>query len=85
MVLDKAAVAGVSYGLILTSVRQRDAVKRAAEALARAVSATAADLIPLDVIYADIKEAWTAFGSVTGTATPEAIIDNLFSRFCVGK
>jgi tRNA modification GTPase len=85
MILDGAAANGFTGGLILTTVRQRDAVKRAADALRRAADALGGTSLPLDVIYTDIKDAWTAFGAVTGTATPETIVNALFARFCVGK
>ncbi|GHU98648.1 tRNA modification GTPase MnmE [Clostridia bacterium] len=85
MILEKAAVTDFTGGLILTTVRQRDAVKRAADALTRASADLIGSSVPLDVAYTDIKDAWTAFGAVTGVATPETIIDTLFSRFCVGK
>jgi len=85
LILEKTAANEFTGGLILTTVRQRDAIKRAVDALKRAITAMTNPLLPLDVTYTDIKEAWAAFGNVTGTATPETIINALFSRFCVGK
>jgi tRNA modification GTPase len=85
MILEKTAATAFTGGLILTNARQRDAIARAAAALSRALTALRDSLLPLDVIYTDIKDAWTAFGAVTGTAAPETIVNALFSRFCVGK
>ena len=40
---------------------------------------------PLDLIGIDVKEAWDALGEITGETATEAIIEEIFSKFCVGK
>lgn len=43
------------------------------------------DEISLDVLAIDIKAAWDALGEITGKTATEEIINNIFSKFCVGK
>lgn len=40
---------------------------------------------PIDIVEIDIKKAWETLGEITGTYYPEDLIDELFSRFCLGK
>jgi hypothetical protein len=41
--------------------------------------------IPLDLISEDVKNVWLALGEITGKTASEEIIDEIFSKFCVGK
>ncbi len=59
------------------------AMQRARTALNNAVAATGAET--LDLIAIDVKTAWDALGEVTGETATEAILDEIFSKFCVGK
>ncbi len=67
----------------LIEKRHYDALKRADEALARAVIACESQ--PLDLIGIDVKEAWDCLGEITGETATEAIITEIFEKFCVGK
>lgn len=67
----------------LIEERHFTAITRAKNALARAVSATGAET--LDLVAIDLKEAWDRLGEVTGETATEAIIEEIFSKFCVGK
>lgn len=40
---------------------------------------------PIDVVEIDIKRAWETLGEITGSYYPEDLINELFSRFCLGK
>ena len=42
-------------------------------------------LIQLDLISIDIKNCWISLGNITGNSDNEKIIDDIFSKFCVGK
>ena len=55
----------------------RAALERAAEALREG--------LPLDVAAIDIREALSRLGEILGEDATEALIDEIFSRFCVGK
>ncbi len=67
----------------LIEERHFDALKRANESLKKAIQACGSE--PLDLIGIDVKEAWDALGEITGETATEAIIEEIFSKFCVGK
>ena len=69
-------------GEIITNTRHLDAVKRAIEYLERAICEYDA---PTDCILIDIKAAYGALGEIDGSTASDRIIDDIFSRFCVGK
>jgi len=41
--------------------------------------------IPLDLVILDIKEAWELLGKIIGKVYEEEFLDQLFSKFCLGK
>lgn len=43
------------------------------------------DGVPLDIVAEDVKSVWDALGEITGKTATEEIIDEIFSKFCVGK
>jgi tRNA modification GTPase len=69
---------------IITSVRHRDALRRAGEALHRALEALRQGLSP-EFPAVEIREALEALGLITGETTDEEILDRIFSKFCIGK
>ena len=40
---------------------------------------------PIDIVEIEIKEAWNALGEIIGETYTEELLDNLFSKFCLGK
>lgn len=70
--------------IMLTSLRQKEALEQASKALARAVQSAAGGLF-LDALSYDILEAIAALGLMTGQSVNEETINHIFSRFCVGK
>ncbi|MBW2020894.1 MAG: tRNA uridine-5-carboxymethylaminomethyl(34) synthesis GTPase MnmE [Deltaproteobacteria bacterium] len=40
---------------------------------------------PAELVAVDLKEALDALGEIIGVTTTEAILDQIFSRFCIGK
>ncbi len=67
----------------LVEERHFHALERAKAALQRAIAACGID--PLDLVGIDVKEAWETLGEITGETASEAIIEEIFSKFCVGK
>ena len=59
------------------------ALRRANESLQKAI--VACESQPLDLIGIDVKEAWDSLGEITGETATEAIIEEIFAKFCVGK
>ena len=41
--------------------------------------------IPIDMIEIDIKNIWEELGKINGTTYEEELLDEMFSRFCLGK
>ena len=68
----------------LITARQRAALDRA---LAHVRDAAAARLAgyPLDLLATDVRAALRAVGAVTGEAVDEAVLTEIFARFCIGK
>ena len=73
----------VEDAAFLIEWRHFDALSRAADSLRLAI--TACDFQPLDLIGIDVKAAWDALGEITGETATEAIITEIFEKFCVGK
>ena len=71
-------------GSILTNARQFDAIRRAYEAMLRALQGLRLGLTP-DAVLTDVEEAMEAMGEVTGATVREDITARIFERFCVGK
>jgi tRNA modification GTPase len=71
-------------GSLLTNARQEDAARRALAAVERAAGALEAGMTP-DAVLTDAEEALDAVGELTGRTAREAIVEEIFSRFCVGK
>lgn len=40
---------------------------------------------PIDMIELDIKDIWEKLGEINGTSYEEELLDEMFSRFCLGK
>lgn len=68
----------------LASARQEDAVARSVKSLSAALK-SARDGFPIDIVAVDLEQARRALGEVTGTQDITQVIDEVFSRFCVGK
>lgn len=71
-------------GSILTNPRQYDAIRRAHEAMLRAMQALKLGQTP-DAVLTDVEYAMEAMGEVTGGVVREDITARIFERFCVGK
>ena len=69
---------------MITNVRQKDALRRALEALESALEAAKSNL-PEDVIMIDLTNAYDALGEISGKTLKSDVIDEIFKRFCLGK
>ena len=70
---------GVAMG-----ARQEEALWQAATAIAAAVQAAEKGL-PLELLEIDVAETYAALGLITGDSVQDDVIDQVFSRFCLGK
>lgn len=71
-------------GQMLTNPRQAQAVNRALEALRGAQTALEGGLTP-DAVLTDTEAALGALGELTGRTVRQDLVEQIFSRFCVGK
>ena len=69
---------------ILANERQRDCAKRALDALREAKDAHRMG-ITLDAVGVEVQSALEALMELTGEQASERVIDEVFSKFCVGK
>ena len=71
-------------GAMLTNARQAEAAARARAAVERGARALRSGLSP-DAVVADVEEALSALGELTGRTVSEDVTARIFERFCVGK
>ena len=65
------------------SLRQKDALRVSRETLLEALSSLSVQ--PLDIVCDGVRSASRALGQLTGKEIPPRVIEEIFSRFCVGK
>ena len=83
--LELCGLSGEGQGLLLAlNQRQCDLAATASAALGRSQQA-ARDGLPWDFWTIDLREAIRALGEITGAEITEAVLDRVFSRFCIGK
>ncbi len=69
---------------VVSSAREIGLIKEALNSICSAIKNVNSTL-PIDMIAIDIKNAWDRLGEITGEAYEDELLDNLFSKFCVGK
>lgn len=70
--------------VILTNLRQKEAVKEALNSLLM-VRRSIEDHMPEDFISIDLMGAYSALGNVIGEEVGEDLVNEIFSKFCMGK
>lgn len=68
----------------LSNARQKEAIERAYLFIKTAAEGAGQEM-PSDFISIDLRSAWETLGEVTGETLGEDIIDQIFSKFCLGK
>jgi tRNA modification GTPase len=71
----------------MTNVRHIALVEHAQAALGRAREAVSADggTLSEEFVLADLADARAALEEISGRRAPEALLEHIFSRFCIGK
>ncbi|WP_271252381.1 tRNA uridine-5-carboxymethylaminomethyl(34) synthesis GTPase MnmE [Pseudanabaena sp. Chao 1811] len=64
--------------------RQKACLLRVVQSLEN-VEIAIADQLPLDFWTIDLRAAISAIGEITGEEVTESVLDQIFSRFCIGK
>ena len=84
MLFEKSVGNGLDLnGDFLCEERHYSALVRAVEKLRFALSSIGS--VPLDILAIDVKDGWDALGEISGKTATEEIINDIFSKFCVGK
>jgi tRNA modification GTPase len=74
----------LSDGAYIQNARQERLLREAVVALKDAVGAAEA-MLPYDCIEIDVRWAIALLGEITGDTVQDEIINEIFSRFCIGK
>ena len=69
---------------LLTNTRHIELVRQSRQALQRALDSIEAGM-PVDCAVVDLREAWELLGSITGDTVHDDMVEEIFSRFCLGK
>lgn len=70
--------------VLLTNVRHKNLVDMAVNSIEQALKSFSLGM-PLDMVTIDIKASADSIGQITGESIDEAVMHNIFSRFCIGK
>lgn len=70
--------------IIITNARHASELLHAEDSLKNALASIDSGM-PLDCVATDIGTAMNHIGNITGTHSSEAVLDAIFSRFCLGK
>ena len=70
--------------VLLTNARHKSLVDRSINAIDQALGSFDMGM-PLDMVTIDIKNSAEYIGQITGESIDEAVMHNIFSRFCIGK
>ncbi|MBS5386128.1 MAG: tRNA uridine-5-carboxymethylaminomethyl(34) synthesis GTPase MnmE [Clostridiales bacterium] len=70
--------------IYITNLRQKSALKEALESLEK-VTESIYKKMPEDFYSIDLMDAYEALGSITGETIGEDLINEIFSKFCMGK
>jgi len=69
---------------LVTNIRHVEALKQTENALQRVLE-NVDNPVTSDFLAMDIKQALHYLGEITGTVTTDDLLDNIFTKFCIGK
>lgn len=70
--------------VVITNIRHKNLIDKAIESTKKAKE-TMKQQMPIDIIAIFIKDILEDLGNITGEIVTEDIIDEIFSKFCLGK
>ena len=68
---------------LVTNARHLQALQNASAALLRVRAGLST--LPSDLLAQDLRESLHHLGTITGAITPENVLSEIFSKFCIGK
>jgi len=69
---------------IITNIRHKNQIREAIESINKAIESVKLNL-PIDIISINIVQCLNDLGKITGENVTEDIINQIFSKFCLGK
>jgi tRNA modification GTPase len=69
---------------VITSARHYDLLRRTSDSL-RSTETLFSDSVSEEIVLAKLYEALRFLGEITGETTPEDVLSEIFSSFCIGK
>ncbi len=85
--LARAATEGLvipENGVVINNMRQANRLNRAKQGLEHVLTGLK-DKITYDFLTVDLKDALDSLGEITGDSISDEIVNDIFSRFCIGK
>ncbi|MBQ0076224.1 MAG: tRNA uridine-5-carboxymethylaminomethyl(34) synthesis GTPase MnmE, partial [Bacteroidales bacterium] len=79
---EKAAIQ--PSGAVISSARHYDALCKALKAIQR-VQVGMQEGLSGELLSEDLQECLLALGEITGQITSQEVLNNIFSKFCIGK
>lgn len=70
--------------IVVTNIRHVDALQKTTDALQRVLDGIDGS-VTSDFLAMDIRRALHHLGEITGTVSTDDLLENIFSRFCIGK
>ena len=70
--------------ILITNIRHKNIISKAIENVKKAIEALNINM-PIDIITIYIKDVLEDLGEITGEVVTEDIINEIFSKFCLGK
>ena len=74
----------IDNDLVITNIRHKNLIHKAIESIKK-TKETIKEKMPIDIIAVYIKEILEDLGNITGEFVTEDIINEIFSKFCLGK
>ena len=70
--------------VLISNARHIAKLKQSMNSIENAIAQIQVNM-PIDMIEIDLKTAWAFLGEIIGENAPELLIDELFTKFCLGK
>ncbi len=83
--LQRAGWQSLPDGVFLARTRHVQALQRTREHLHRALAHAGEEPLALELLAEELRLAHDALGEITGVFTPDDLLGEIFSRFCIGK
>ena len=71
--------------VLVSNIRHLEALQKTKESLELVLQGIDSQMVTSDFLALDIKQALHYLGEITGTVTTDDLLENIFSKFCIGK